>query len=131
MDSIEGVWFPEGGMHAVPVALATAAEKAGATLPLRRDGHRGPALAGTAGSPGSGLASGEQITADAVVCTLDLPVAYAELLPDLRPPRAVRHGATRRRRWSGTSAYAATPTRRSPTTTSTSATSGPRPSTPC
>ena len=29
MDSIEGVWFPDGGMHAMPVALATAAEKAG------------------------------------------------------------------------------------------------------
>ena len=31
--------------------------------------------------------------ADAVVCTLDLPVAYRQLLPDLRPPRAVRHGS--------------------------------------
>ena len=29
MDSIEGVWFPEGGMDAVPAALATAAARAG------------------------------------------------------------------------------------------------------
>ena len=29
MDTVEGVYFPEGGMHAVPRALAGAAEKAG------------------------------------------------------------------------------------------------------
>ena len=28
MDSIAGVWFPEGGIHSVPVAMAQAAEKA-------------------------------------------------------------------------------------------------------
>ena len=49
MDSINGVYFPEGGMHAVPVALAQAAEKAGATLPLRRRGDRDPALPGRPG----------------------------------------------------------------------------------
>ena len=32
MDSIEGVYFPEGGMHAVPRAMATAAEKNGAVF---------------------------------------------------------------------------------------------------
>jgi phytoene desaturase len=37
--------------------------------------------------------SGERIMADAVVCTLDLPTAYEELLSDLRPPRATRRGA--------------------------------------
>lgn len=30
--------------------------------------------------------------ADAVVCTLDLPTAYAQLLGDLRPPRAAERG---------------------------------------
>jgi phytoene desaturase len=30
--------------------------------------------------------------ADAVVCTVDLPTAYQQLLGDLRPPRAVRRG---------------------------------------
>ena len=30
--------------------------------------------------------------ADAVVCTLDLPTAYQQLLGDLRPPRAARRG---------------------------------------
>ena len=30
MDTIEGVWFPEGGMHAVPTVMAQVTEKAGA-----------------------------------------------------------------------------------------------------
>ncbi len=35
-----GVYFPRGGIHAVPLALAGAAEKHGVTLPVRHDGHR-------------------------------------------------------------------------------------------
>jgi phytoene desaturase len=38
------------------------------------------------------ITSGERISADAVVCTVDLPTAYQQLLGDLRPPRAVRPG---------------------------------------
>jgi phytoene desaturase len=38
-------------------------------------------------------ASGARIMADAVMCTLDLPTAYEQLLGDLRPPRAARRGA--------------------------------------
>jgi phytoene desaturase len=91
MDSIEGVWFPVGGMAQVPVALAAAAERGGAELRYRttvvrviRD-RRGTVA-------GVELATGERLRADAVVCTLDLPTAYANLLADLRPPRAVRTG---------------------------------------
>ena len=92
MDSIEGVWFPDGGMHAVPAAMAAAVEKAGATLRygtsvtevLRRTDNGGVA--------GVVLDDGDRLMADAVVCTLDLPVAYETLLSDLKPPRAVRHG---------------------------------------
>lgn len=91
MDCIEGVFFPDGGMSEVPKALARAAEGGGATLRygtsvtrvLRRaDG----AVAGVE------VDGGERIAADAVVCTLDLPVAYRELLPDLAPPRVLRRG---------------------------------------
>ena len=32
MDSVAGVYFPKGGMHAVPRALAAAAEKAGVEI---------------------------------------------------------------------------------------------------
>jgi phytoene desaturase len=92
MDSIEGVWFPEGGMHAVPAAMATAAEKAGATF---RYGESVTAIlrrSDTGGAAGVRLATGEQISADAVVCTLDLPIAYEYLLPDLKPPRGTAKG---------------------------------------
>ena len=91
MDSIEGVWFPDGGMHAVPVAMATASEKAGATF--RYGAEVATVLRRSTGEvAGVRLASGEALHADAVVCTLDLPVAYETLLPDLRPPRAARSG---------------------------------------
>jgi phytoene desaturase len=91
MDTIEGVWFPEGGMHAVPTLMAQAAEKAGVSF------RYGEAVERVFRSPtgrvaGVCTASGERIMADAVVCTLDLPTAYEQLLGDLRPPRAVRRG---------------------------------------
>ncbi len=92
MDSIEGVWFPDGGMHAVPAALAAAAEKAGAEL---RYGETVTAVlrrGDTGGVAGVRLESEERIAADAVVCTLDLPVAYQQLLPDLTPPRGALDG---------------------------------------
>ncbi|HSU37699.1 MAG TPA: phytoene desaturase family protein [Propionibacteriaceae bacterium] len=91
MDSINGVYFPDGGMHAMPVAMAQAAEKAGATF------RYGDAVESILRSPTGRVAgvqteSGAEILADAVVCTLDLPVAYQKFLPDLRAPRAARHG---------------------------------------
>ena len=91
MDSIEGVWFPEGGMHSVPVAMAQAAEKAGATFRYR-DAVESVLRSPTGRVAGVGLASGTQLRADAVVCTADLPVAYETLLADLKPPRAAARG---------------------------------------
>ncbi len=92
MDSIEGVWFPDGGMHAVPTALATACEKAGATFRYASEVTAVLRRSDTGGVAGVRLASGTRISADAVVCTLDLPVAYERLLPDLSPPRKVSRG---------------------------------------
>jgi phytoene desaturase len=91
MDTIEGVWFPEGGIHAVPTIMAQAAEEAGVTF---RYGEAVEAVLRSPMGPVTGVctASGERIMADAVVCTVDLPTAYQQLLGDLRPPRAVRHG---------------------------------------
>lgn len=88
MDSIEGVFFPRGGMRAVPEALAGAATDAGAEF---RYGTSVTALVRDGGGRVRGVdtADGERIAADAVVCTLDLPTAYRSLLPDVRPPRAV------------------------------------------
>ncbi|HET7398656.1 MAG TPA: phytoene desaturase family protein [Intrasporangium sp.] len=91
MDSIEGVWFPEGGMDAVPAAMARAAARAGVdvrygTTVDRLVLDRRGAVAGVE------LEEGGLVRADAVVCTLDLPTAYDRLLAHLRPPRVVRSG---------------------------------------
>ena len=93
MDTVEGVWFPKGGMSAIGAGLAEAAEKAGATIRygatvdrvLRRPGERGAVT-------GVRLADGETITADAVVANPDLPVAYRTLTPELPAPRVARRG---------------------------------------
>jgi phytoene desaturase len=93
MDSVNGVFVPVGGMHALPVALARAAETAGATLRygcrveriLLADGATGPVR-------GVRLEDGEVLAASAVVANPDLPVAYRTLLPGLRAPRATRTG---------------------------------------
>ena len=91
MDTVRGVYYPEGGMHAVPLAMARALTDAGVpvhtgvevTEVLRRgDG----AVAGVATS------GGDRHAADAVVVTLDLPVAYERLLPGIPAPRTVRTG---------------------------------------
>lgn len=90
MDSVEGVYFPEGGMNAIGRGLAAAAEKAGATFlfgadvtALERTGARVTGLR---------LASGEVITADAVVANPDLPYVYEALLDDTPAPRVARKG---------------------------------------
>ncbi|MDP9398552.1 MAG: phytoene desaturase family protein [Actinomycetota bacterium] len=78
MDSVAGVYFPRGGMHAVPRALAGAAEKHGveirygvAVTAVERQGRRAVAVRTN---------SGERIACDVVVLTPDLPAAYRELL---------------------------------------------------
>jgi phytoene desaturase len=94
MDTVAGVYVPRGGMHALPVALADAAVKAGAVFRYderveritRRDGTSGPVT-------GVQLATGETLRADRIVCNADLPIAYRELLPGVPPPRVVRRGS--------------------------------------
>ena len=93
MDSVEGVYFPEGGMHAMASGLASAVERAGVkvrygssvTRILRSSGARGYVT-------GVELEGGERIAADAVVCNPDLPVAYRTLLGGVDAPRAARNG---------------------------------------
>lgn len=74
MDTVAGVWFPRGGIRALPQALADAASDAGADVrynttvtALEHSGERITA-AHTAG--------GERVGADAVVLTPDLPVVH-------------------------------------------------------
>ena len=91
MDSIEGVFFPADGMHAVPTALAIAAERAGVEFRYRstvtellRRGHDGAVC-------GVRLEDGSTVAADAVVCTLDAPTVWSTLLADLQSPAVLRH----------------------------------------
>lgn len=91
MDTVEGVFFPEGGMHAVPRGLAAAAEKAGATFRYCVTVDR--VVRDTSGQVlGVSCADGDLIPADVVVLNPDLPVAYDELLPGVAPPRVARRG---------------------------------------
>ncbi|MDO8307111.1 MAG: phytoene desaturase family protein [Actinomycetota bacterium] len=86
MDSVAGVFFPRGGMHAVPTAMAAAAAKHGVTFRYETEvtsvelaGDRAVAVH---------TSGGERIPADAVVLNPDLPVAYRDLLG--REPWSVR-----------------------------------------
>ena len=129
MDSVGGVYFPEGGMHAVPSALAAAATKAGAVIRYETTVERIVLAHGSSGPvQGVRLAGGELLPADAVVCSPDLPVAYRTLLPGLPAPRRPFAAASRPRRSSCTSASAVRCPPAPPTTTSTSAASGIAPS---
>ncbi|HEX2700864.1 MAG TPA: phytoene desaturase family protein [Acidimicrobiales bacterium] len=93
MDTVEGVYFPTGGMHAIPRALAAAAEKAGATFQYGQAVERVVRRAGTSGPvTGVRLDTGEVVTADAVVLNPDLPVAYRSMVPEVDMPRTARKG---------------------------------------
>ncbi|MFJ1967385.1 phytoene desaturase [Streptomyces sp. NPDC087903] len=88
MDTVAGVYFPRGGMHAVPQAMADAAADAGADLRfgqdvtrLERSGDRVTAVVTTK----------DRIPCDAVVLTPDLPVAYRLLGHMPRRPLRIRH----------------------------------------
>ncbi len=88
MDSVAGVFFPEGGMHAVPRALAGAAEKHGVRLEYGRTVAR--VLVEHGRAVGVETTDGERYDADVVVLNPDLPVAYEELLPGPAPRRLAR-----------------------------------------
>ncbi|MBO0871318.1 MAG: phytoene desaturase, partial [Micromonosporaceae bacterium] len=78
LDTVRGVWFPRGGVHSVPRALAGAAEKHGVQIRYRTTVDFVDVQAGRA--TGVVTVDGERVPADAVVLNPDLPVAYRELL---------------------------------------------------
>ena len=86
MDSVNGVFFPKGGMHALPRALAGAAAKHGVTFKydtavttLEKSNRRVVEAI---------TDSGERIECDAIVLNPDLPIAYRNLLG--HTPRKVK-----------------------------------------
>ena len=88
MDTVAGVYFPRGGMRAVPEALAAAAADAGvefryqsSVAALERSGSRVTAVR---------TDSGERIACDAVVLTTELPLTYELLGRTPKRPIKVR-----------------------------------------
>jgi phytoene desaturase len=78
MDCVAGVWFPVGGMHALPVAMAAAAQRHGVELrygttvtSVEISGDRAVAVHTT---------DGDRIGADVIVLSPDLPIARRDLL---------------------------------------------------
>ena len=88
MDCVAGVYFPEGGMHAVPRALAGAASAHGVRMRYNTTVTRVEISGGRA--RGVITSDGERIPADVVVVNADLPVAMRQLLPPGYTPRRVR-----------------------------------------
>ncbi|WP_406223784.1 phytoene desaturase family protein [Streptomyces canus] len=89
MDTVAGVWFPKGGMHALPRGMADAAADAGAEFrwsaevtSLERSAGRVRAVR---------LAYGERIACDAVVLSCELSAAHRLLERAPRRPVGLRH----------------------------------------
>jgi phytoene desaturase len=89
MDSVKGVYVPEGGMHVMATSLAAALAKAGVTL--RYSTKVTKVARGASGQVTGVEFEGGSLPADAVVCNPDLPFAYKTLL-DVEAPRGVRNG---------------------------------------
>ncbi|MFF8811437.1 phytoene desaturase family protein [Streptomyces pactum] len=89
MDTVAGVWFPRGGVYALPRAMAAAAAGAGAGL---RWSAEVSALERSAGRVRAvRLASGERIACDAVVLSCELSTAHRLLGRAPRRPVRPRH----------------------------------------
>jgi phytoene desaturase len=87
LDCVGGVYFPMGGVQAVPQALAGAAVKHGVAIRYGTVGTRIEVDRTRAAAVITG--SGERIAADVVVVNADPATAYAELLG--REPRRMRY----------------------------------------
>ncbi|HEY9275579.1 MAG TPA: phytoene desaturase family protein [Candidatus Nanopelagicaceae bacterium] len=86
MDAVNGVFFPKGGMHAVPRALAAIAIKHGAKIhynsKVTRLEKRGKRVVAAI------TEDGRRFESDVVILNPDLPVAYTELLD--KPLRRIK-----------------------------------------
>ncbi|KUL46029.1 phytoene dehydrogenase [Streptomyces sp. NRRL F-4489] len=88
MDTVAGVYFPQGGMHAVPRAMADAATAAGAEF---RYGEEVAGLERTGDRITAVRTADARIACDAVVLTCDLPAAHRLLGRRPRRPVPLRH----------------------------------------
>ncbi|MDR6975995.1 phytoene desaturase [Streptomyces sp. 3330] len=88
MDTVAGVYFPRGGMHALPQAMADAAAEAGADLRFGQDVVR---LERSGARVTAVVTDTDRIPCDAVVLTPDLPVTYGLLGRTPRRPARIRN----------------------------------------
>lgn len=88
MDTVAGVFFPRGGMHALPRAMAAAAADAGADI---RYGHDVTRLERSGDRVTAVITDQGRVPCDTVILTPDLPVAYRLLGHRPRRPLRLRH----------------------------------------
>jgi phytoene desaturase len=88
LDCVAGVYFPDGGMHGIARALASAGEKHGVAVRYGTRVSRIEIANGRARAVHT--ASGERIVADVVVVNGDPAVTYRTLLSAINHPRRVR-----------------------------------------
>jgi phytoene desaturase len=81
MDTVAGVYFPKGGVHAVPRAMAEAAGKHGVSFRYGTTVTKVTTVADRASCVVTD--TGERIPADVIVLNPDLPLAYRDLLGEL------------------------------------------------
>jgi phytoene desaturase len=88
LDSVAGVYFPRGGIHAVPQAMAAAAAKHGVDVRYGTAVQRVELRGGRATAVIT--ESGDRVLADVVVLNPDTQAAY-DLLPGAGPRRPLRY----------------------------------------
>ncbi len=83
-----GIWFPKGGLYALPLALERLCKELGVAFRYGTGVEKVLAEKGRAN--GVRLAGGETVAADLVLCNADLPWAYEHLIDakDATLPRA-------------------------------------------
>lgn len=87
METALGVWYPSGGLSALPDAIAKLAQDNGGTIHLRAPVRRVLSEQGLV--RGVELVSGERVNADVVISNADVPYTYRELLtPEPQPSAA-------------------------------------------
>lgn len=74
----DGIWFPKGGMYALPLALEKVAKELGVVFHYGQSVEQIEIKNGIA--RGLRLAGGETVEAGSVVCNADLPWAYRNLI---------------------------------------------------
>ena len=122
MDTVEGVWVADGGMHAAAGRAGRRRDARRGHHPLRRRGHRHPAPHRPApASPASRWPTARSCPPTPSSAPSTPPRPTAACCPTCGPRAACARATTRRRRSSGTSASGARRRPRPPTTTSTSA----------